>query len=100
MTSQYSDNLYRRLLPPVAVFLKTGLRAEFWINVLLTILGWIPGILHAWWVLLCSFSDFVTEPSLQVGHCNHEDRSGVLDTSCLTCLFWTFTMRISVNYPV
>ncbi|KZT66131.1 UPF0057-domain-containing protein [Daedalea quercina L-15889] len=39
------------LLPPVAVFLKVGLRADFWINVLLTILGWIPGILHAWWVI-------------------------------------------------
>jgi len=39
------------LLPPVAVFFKKGLRADFWINVLLTILGWIPGILHAWWVI-------------------------------------------------
>jgi uncharacterized membrane protein YqaE (UPF0057 family) len=38
-------------LPPLAVFLKVGLRAQFWINLLLTILGWIPGVIHAIWVL-------------------------------------------------
>ncbi|KAF8067897.1 hypothetical protein FPV67DRAFT_1449488 [Lyophyllum atratum] len=45
------------ILPPVAVFLtynwgtsERGLAADFWINVLLTILGWIPGIAHAWTV--------------------------------------------------
>lgn len=24
---------------------------DFWINFLLTILAWLPGILHAWWVV-------------------------------------------------
>ncbi|KAI0729960.1 hypothetical protein C8Q72DRAFT_883813 [Fomitopsis betulina] len=50
-TSNFLLYILALLLPPVAVFLKTGLRADFWINVLLTILGWIPGILHAWWVI-------------------------------------------------
>jgi hypothetical protein len=25
--------------------------AHFWINFLLTILAWIPGVFHAWWVV-------------------------------------------------
>lgn len=37
-----------RLLPPVSVFLKRGCAADFWINVCLSILGWIPGVIHAW----------------------------------------------------
>ncbi|KZT66585.1 UPF0057-domain-containing protein [Daedalea quercina L-15889] len=39
------------LLPPLAVFFKRGLRADFWINVCLSILGWIPGVLHAWYII-------------------------------------------------
>ncbi|KAF8878328.1 hypothetical protein BD779DRAFT_1447785 [Infundibulicybe gibba] len=38
------------LLPPVSVFLKRGCTAAFWINILLCILGWIPGVIHAWCV--------------------------------------------------
>ncbi|MBU3012060.1 YqaE/Pmp3 family membrane protein [Polaribacter vadi] len=38
------------LLPPVAVLLKHGLGKEFVINVLLTILGWLPGVIHAFYV--------------------------------------------------
>ena len=30
-------------LPPVPVFIKRGCAADFWINVALFILGWIPG---------------------------------------------------------
>ncbi|KAG2363969.1 hypothetical protein BDR07DRAFT_1402915 [Suillus spraguei] len=39
------------VLPPVAVFFKRGCTADFWINICLTILGWIPGILHAWYII-------------------------------------------------
>jgi uncharacterized membrane protein YqaE (UPF0057 family) len=39
------------LLPPLGVFLQVGLGKHFWINVLLTILGYIPGIVHAVWVI-------------------------------------------------
>lgn len=38
-------------IPPIAVFLKTGCDSNFIINICLTILGWIPGVLHAWWVI-------------------------------------------------
>ncbi|MEW4489609.1 YqaE/Pmp3 family membrane protein [Thalassoglobus sp. JC818] len=40
------------LLPPVGVFLEVGLGLPFVINVLLTILGYIPGIIHALYVIL------------------------------------------------
>lgn len=38
------------ILPPLAVFLKHGLKANFWINLLLTLLGWLPGVIHGFYV--------------------------------------------------
>ncbi|KAK2070541.1 hypothetical protein P8C59_005026 [Phyllachora maydis] len=38
-------------LPPVAVVLKRGCGADFLINLGLSMLGWIPGVIHAWWVI-------------------------------------------------
>ncbi len=35
------------LIPPLAVALKFGITREFWINLLLTILGYLPGMIHA-----------------------------------------------------
>jgi uncharacterized membrane protein YqaE (UPF0057 family) len=39
------------LLPPVGVFLQVGFGLHFWINILLTLLGYIPGIVHAVWII-------------------------------------------------
>ena len=39
------------LLPPVGVFLQVGIGLQFWINIVLTLLGYIPGIIHAVWVI-------------------------------------------------
>ncbi len=39
------------VLPPLAVFLNSGISSALLINVLLTLLGWVPGIIHAVWVL-------------------------------------------------
>lgn len=39
-------------LPPLGVFLQVGIGKDFWINILLTFLGYIPGIVHAVWVIL------------------------------------------------
>ena len=39
------------LLPPLGVFLEVGLTKQFWLNVLLTLLGYLPGIVHAVWVI-------------------------------------------------
>jgi len=33
-------------LPPLSVFLKRGCAADFFINILLSILGWIPGVIR------------------------------------------------------
>jgi uncharacterized membrane protein YqaE (UPF0057 family) len=39
------------LLPPVGVFLQVGLTGHFFLNILLTILGYIPGVVHAVWII-------------------------------------------------
>jgi uncharacterized membrane protein YqaE (UPF0057 family) len=39
------------VLPPLGVFLQVGIGKHFWLNILLTILGYIPGIVHAIWVI-------------------------------------------------
>lgn len=39
------------LLPPLGVFLEVGLSGTFFLNVLLTLLGYVPGIVHAVWVI-------------------------------------------------
>ena len=40
-------------IPPLAVYMKNGkIDNAFWINVVLTLLGGIPGILHALYVIL------------------------------------------------
>jgi len=36
---------------PIPVFLKTGCGADLIINIALFILGWIPGVIHAWWII-------------------------------------------------
>ncbi|KAH6672224.1 hypothetical protein B0J14DRAFT_482861, partial [Halenospora varia] len=38
-------------LPFLPVFIKTGCGADLCINIALCILGWIPGVLHAWYVI-------------------------------------------------
>ncbi|KAG1043540.1 hypothetical protein G6F46_011161 [Rhizopus delemar] len=40
------------LLPPLGVFLMKGCGADFWINLCLTILGYLPGHLHAFYLLV------------------------------------------------
>ncbi|KAG6209984.1 hypothetical protein E4U35_006277 [Claviceps purpurea] len=40
------------ILPPVGVFLEVGCGSHLLINILLTILGYIPGIIHALYVIL------------------------------------------------
>jgi uncharacterized membrane protein YqaE (UPF0057 family) len=40
------------IIPPVGVFLQVGLGLHFWLNILLTLLGYFPGLIHALWVIL------------------------------------------------
>jgi uncharacterized membrane protein YqaE (UPF0057 family) len=39
------------LIPPVGVFLQVGFGLQFWVNILLTLLGYIPGLVHAIWII-------------------------------------------------
>jgi len=39
------------ILPPVGVAMQVGFTTQFWINVVLTLLGYIPGIIHAVWII-------------------------------------------------
>jgi uncharacterized membrane protein YqaE (UPF0057 family) len=40
------------ILPPVAAFMQVGATTHLWINIVLTLLGGIPGIIHALWLVL------------------------------------------------
>jgi uncharacterized membrane protein YqaE (UPF0057 family) len=39
------------LLPPVGIFLTYGVSFTLFLNIALTVLGWIPGIIHAVWAI-------------------------------------------------
>jgi uncharacterized membrane protein YqaE (UPF0057 family) len=38
--------------PPLGVLLQVGLGPHFWINILLTLLGYFPGLIHAIYVIV------------------------------------------------
>lgn len=39
------------ILPPLGVFFEVGFGKHFWLNILLTLLGWIPGVVHAMYII-------------------------------------------------
>jgi len=39
------------IIPPVGVFLKVGLGLQFWINIVLTLFGYVPGLIHGIWIV-------------------------------------------------
>ena len=39
------------LLPPLGVFLQVGLGLHFWLNIVLTMLGYFPGLIHAIYII-------------------------------------------------
>jgi uncharacterized membrane protein YqaE (UPF0057 family) len=41
--------IFAIILPPVGVAMQVGFTTQFWINVLLTLLGYLPGVIHAVW---------------------------------------------------
>ena len=40
------------ILPPLAALMQVGLGLHFWINIILTLFGWLPGLIHALWLVL------------------------------------------------
>jgi len=43
--------LFSILLPPLGVFLQVGIGLQFWLNIVLTLLGYIPGVIHAAYII-------------------------------------------------
>lgn len=43
--------LFAIILPPLGVFLQEGLGKHFWFNIILALLGYIPGIVHAVYII-------------------------------------------------
>lgn len=43
--------LFAIFLPPVGAFLQVGLTVHFFLNILLTLLGGLPGMVHAIWLV-------------------------------------------------
>lgn len=41
-------------LPPVAAFLTVGLGLQFWLNLILTLFFFVPGMIHAIWLVVKS----------------------------------------------
>jgi uncharacterized membrane protein YqaE (UPF0057 family) len=39
-------------LPPVAAFLTVGLGLHFWLNLILTLFFFVPGMIHALWLVV------------------------------------------------
>lgn len=39
------------LLPPLAAFLQVGISFHFLLNIILTLLGGLPGMVHALWLI-------------------------------------------------
>ncbi|EPS73096.1 stress-induced hydrophobic peptide [Genlisea aurea] len=46
-TATCIDILVAIILPPLGVFLKYGCGIEFWISLILTLFGYLPGIIYA-----------------------------------------------------
>ncbi len=38
-------------LPPLGVLLEVGLTLHFWLNIVLTLLGFVPGMIHAIYII-------------------------------------------------
>lgn len=55
MSKEQENDLIRILLaillPPLGVALQVGVTKHFWINVILTVLGYLPGIIHAVYII-------------------------------------------------
>jgi uncharacterized membrane protein YqaE (UPF0057 family) len=44
--------IFATVLPPLSVFYAVGLRSQFWLNLVFTLLGYVPGMVHAFYVLV------------------------------------------------
>lgn len=49
--------LFAIFLPPVGAFLQVGFSFHFFMNILLTIFGYLPGCIHALWLMVKNKQD-------------------------------------------
>jgi len=47
--------IFAIFLPPLAAALQVGITTHFWINLALFLLGALPGIVHALWLVLTDY---------------------------------------------
>jgi uncharacterized membrane protein YqaE (UPF0057 family) len=50
-TADFIRILLAIILPPLGVFFEVGLGLHFWLNIVLTLFGYLPGIIHAVWII-------------------------------------------------
>jgi uncharacterized membrane protein YqaE (UPF0057 family) len=62
-SSDFVRILVAYFLPPVGVFLQTGVGLPLLINIVLTLLLWLPGVLHAVWVIASVGKDGEANPN-------------------------------------
>ena len=43
--------IFSIIFPPIGVALEVGFTKHFWLNIILTLCGFIPGIIHALYVI-------------------------------------------------
>ena len=46
-----SEIILAIFFPPISVLLRFGLTGKFWLSIILTLVGWLPGVIHAFAVL-------------------------------------------------
>ena len=56
--------LFAIILPPLAVLL-CGKPVQFFLNIVLTLLGWIPGVVHALFIVNAHLADKRTDKIVQ-----------------------------------
>jgi uncharacterized membrane protein YqaE (UPF0057 family) len=69
MTAPVADPIkmvFAIVLPPLGVFCAVGLRGQFWLNLVFTLLGYVPGIVHALYVILDP--DQASNPGIRPDH--------------------------------
>ncbi|KZF23603.1 putative stress response RCI peptide [Xylona heveae TC161] len=52
--SELCDIIVAIFIPPLGVFLKRGCGADLLINICLSILGYVPGIIHALYIIMAT----------------------------------------------
>lgn len=79
------------ICPPIAVIFKSGLcTSDFLINVLLTMIGYIPGLIHSFFIISRPnqrrYRDFDQEGRLYItiapSECNHQNQQQQSGCSC------------------